>query len=410
MRYAHLADLHLGSWREQKMRDLSTQAFIQAIDNCVARDVDFILFAGDLFNTSLPSLDTLKIVTKKLKELKDKDVPLYVIAGSHDFSPSGKTMIDVLENAGLMINVCKGSVDPETKELVLNFTVDQKTGTKITGMLGRKGQLEGKYYENLRRENLEQDQSYKIFMFHTTVSELLPKDLAMIDSQPLSLFPKNFNYYAGGHIHHPTLKEFPDYPAVTYTGSLFPVNFPEMEKYSRGSYYIVDVDGNKQQKIELVHLEMIQHQKLILDCNQKSPEEITNQIINHFEKEMINEKILTMRLFGTLKEGKISEINFKQIFELLYAKNAYYIMKNTNKLNTKEFSEIKISNTNPENIEEEIIKEHLQQIKLYDYSTELNLTKSLLNTLNTAKKEGENNHDFQRRVNSEMKKLLQLES
>ena len=70
MKFAHLADLHLGSWREEKMRDLSTKAFLAAIDDCISRKVDFILFAGDLFNTSLPSLDTLKIVTKKLKELK----------------------------------------------------------------------------------------------------------------------------------------------------------------------------------------------------------------------------------------------------------------------------------------------------------------------------------------------------
>ena len=66
MRYAHLADLHLGSWRDQKMRDLSTNAFLTAIDNCVNQDVDFVLFAGDLFNTSLPSLDTLKIVWNKI--------------------------------------------------------------------------------------------------------------------------------------------------------------------------------------------------------------------------------------------------------------------------------------------------------------------------------------------------------
>ena len=102
MKYAHLADLHLGSWREPKMRDLSIKAFITAMDQCANQNVDFILFAGDIFNTSLPSLDTLKIVTKKLKELKDRNIPIYVIAGSHDFSPSGKTMVDVLENAGLL--------------------------------------------------------------------------------------------------------------------------------------------------------------------------------------------------------------------------------------------------------------------------------------------------------------------
>src|SRR3989344_7637055 len=141
MKYAHLADLHLGAWKEEKLRDLSVKAFLTAIKDCTDKEVDFILFAGDLFNTSLPSVDTLKIVTKQLKELQEKNIPLYIIAGSHDFSPSGKTMIDVLENAGLLINVCKGSINEESRELHLNFTIDPKTNSKITGLLGKKGQL-----------------------------------------------------------------------------------------------------------------------------------------------------------------------------------------------------------------------------------------------------------------------------
>src|SRR3989344_9393286 len=143
--YAHLSDLHLGSWRDPKMRDLSTQAFLTALDQCINYPVDFILFSGDIFNTSLPSLETLKIVTKKIKELQDHNIPLYLIAGSHDFSPSGKTMIDVLESAGLVHNVCKGNVDTQTKQLRLQFTIDPKTQARITGILGRKGQLDKRY-------------------------------------------------------------------------------------------------------------------------------------------------------------------------------------------------------------------------------------------------------------------------
>src|SRR3989344_4294546 len=138
MKYAHLADLHLGSWREEKIRDLSAQSFLKAIDQCIADNVNFILFSGDIFNTSLPSIDTLKLVAEKLRELQSNNIPVYVIAGSHDFSPSGKTMIEVLEKAGLVINVCKGQINPETKELELQFTVDKRTGTKITGILGRR--------------------------------------------------------------------------------------------------------------------------------------------------------------------------------------------------------------------------------------------------------------------------------
>ena len=410
MKYAHLADLHLGSWRDQKLREISTKSFLTAIDKCIQDNVNFILFAGDLFNTSLPSLDTLKIVTKKLKEIKDKNIPFYVIAGSHDFSPSGKTMIDVLENAGLLKNVCKGNVNPETKQLHLNFTTDQKTGAKLTGILGRKGQLDKMYYQNLHLDDLEQEEGYKIFMFHTTLTELKPKHLEKIESHPASFLPKGFNYYAGGHIHHKTLVELEGYGPLTYPGALFPNNFAELEKYSHGGYFMIEIDDNdhSNQRIEWVPLEIIKHESLILNCKNKSPEVIQFEIRNHFNNQDLRDTLITLRLVGQMEKGRVADINFKDIFDKLYQQGAHFIMKNTSKLNSEEFEEIKIAQTDPETVEEEIIKEHLQQNKLFEKETELQLTKSLLQALNTSKREGETVTDFNTRIKEEVDKLLNI--
>ncbi len=409
MKFAHLADLHLGSWREEKMRDLSTKAFLTAIDNCISRKVDFILFSGDLFNTSLPSLDTLKIVTKKLKELKDTGIPLYAIAGSHDFSPSGKTMLDVLENAGLLKNVCKGIVNPETKQLQLRFTEDKKTGAKITGLLGKKGLLDKIYYQNLSLENLEQEPGYKIFLFHTTISELKPKHLEQLESQPLSFLPKNFNYYAGGHIHHPTKLEQKGYGTFIYPGALFPNNFSELERYGKGGYALINLnDHTKEQSIEFVSIEVIKSYSVIFDCQHKTPEVVLFEVANQFNNLEVNNCLITIRLNGALERGKVSDLNFKELFDHLYFRGAYFIMKNTSQLVSKEFEEIKITSSDSEQAEEEIIQEHLQQIKLYDRETEFHLTKSLLQALNTSKREGETVNDFQDRVKGEVQRLLNV--
>ena len=126
MKFAHMADVHIGSWRDPKLRDLSTEAFLKATLICVEQHVDFVLIAGDLFNTALPGIDNLKLVVKALRALRSQKIPVYIIPGSHDFSPSGKTMIDVLEEAGLVKNVVKGTVKDE--KLFLKFTVDEKTG------------------------------------------------------------------------------------------------------------------------------------------------------------------------------------------------------------------------------------------------------------------------------------------
>lgn len=406
MKYAHLADLHLGSWREEKIRNLSTKAFLTAIDRCLQEKVDFVLFAGDIFNTSLPALDTLKIVTKKLKELQEHNIPVYAIAGSHDFSPSGKTMIEVLEHAGLLKNVCKGSV--EEGKLKLQFTIDQKTGAKITGVAGRKGQLDKFYYRNLSLQNLEREEGYKIFMFHTTISELKPKHLEKVEAEPVSFLPKGFNYYAGGHIHHPTKVELPGYGTLTYPGALFPNNFSEIEKYSHGGFYIIETDSNHQ-TVEWIPVETIRHHPFILECNHKAPHDIAEEIQRYFERNNVNNSLITIHLLGTVTKGKVSDINFSEIFEQLYRQGAYFVMKNTSHLGSEEFEEIKIAESNPEMMEEQLIKEHLQQIKLFNADQEFHLTKILLASLNTTKKEGETVTDFQKRIEEETNKVLELE-
>ena len=179
MKFVHMADCHIGGWRDPKLRDISSHAFIKTIDFCIREKVDFVLIAGDLFNTSLPGIERLKIVTEKLKQLHDSGIACYVIPGSHDFSPSGKTMLDVLESAGLFVNVARGKIVHE--KLALEFTIDPKTHVKITGMIGKKGGLEKKYYPHLDKEKLESEKGEKIFMFHSSITEMKPKDLKEMD-------------------------------------------------------------------------------------------------------------------------------------------------------------------------------------------------------------------------------------
>src|SRR3989338_858711 len=404
MKFAHLADCHIGTWRDPKLRDISTIAFQKAIGECIEENVDFILIAGDLFNTSLPRIDNLKTVVNILRKLKEKSIAVYIIPGSHDYSPSGKTMLDVLENAGLFTNVVRGEeVDGRIK---LKFTIDPKTGAKITGMLGRRLSLEKEYYKSLLTENLEQEGGYKIFMFHSGIDELKPEDMQNIITQPLSLLPKNFDYYAGGHVHIVKDTKIEGYGTIAYPGPLFPNSFSELEKLETGGFYIVENNTLKWHPIQVYNIN-----KIIIDCSQKNPEQINDQILNEIkDKEFIN-TIVLIRLFGSLSSGKPYDIDFKDIFAKLYDKSAYFVMKNTNQLTTKEFEEIKIDTKSAEEAEAAIIKEHLGQIKLkyMNLEKEEALIKQLMQTLSTEKQEGETNPDFEKRIRDEMSKIMNLE-
>jgi DNA repair exonuclease SbcCD nuclease subunit len=397
MKFAHLADCHIGSWRDPKLNDIATKAFTKAIDLCIEKKVDFIVIAGDLFNTSLPSISHLKQVTKKLKQLKDSNIPAYIIAGSHDFSASGKTMLDVLESADLLINVAKG--EEIDNKINLKFTIDKKTGAKIAGLLGKKGMLEKSYYEALNKEPLEKEEGYKIFIFHSLLSEFKPKEFEKVESQPLSLMPKHFDYYAGGHPHFVFQVKEPDYGIIAYPGPLFPNNFRELEKLQRGGFYIVENDKAEWHPIQIHNVFSIE-----IDADHKTPEHIQKEIEEKILNNEFNNTIVTLRIEGTLSSGNPSDLNFKLIIKQIYDKSAYFVLKNTANLRSKEFEEIKIQAESVEEIENKLVKEHLGQTKIS--LDEEKLTKELIGLLSAEKQEGETQITFEKRLREELNNVL----
>ncbi len=391
MKFAHMSDCHLGGWKEERLKELNIKTFEKAIEICINENVAFVLISGDLFDTSLPSIDIIKRAAEALDKLRQNNISCYIIPGSHDFSPSGKTMLDVLEKAGLAENVVK------FKNNKLEFTID-KTNAKITGIFGLRLGLERNYYSLLNKENLEKEEGFKIFMFHTTLNEFKSKDLENVEGQSYTDLPKNFNYYAGGHLHmiYNVYKE--GYGVINYPGPLFPNNFKELEELKGGTFYIVD-DKVNLKKIEVKLKEVV---PIFLDADNKTIEDIEKELKNIKNAE---DKIIAIRIEGTLKSGKSSDINFRKIFEDY---KAYSVLKNTAKLKSIEFEGYEIKQGNIEEVEDSLIKENLSKINsVFDQEE---TARSLMNLFNLEKDEGERNVDFDNRVIKSAIKLFGLEN
>lgn len=86
----HMADIHLG-FRQygQRQREWDFEdAFRWAIDQAVARQVDFVLLAGDLFQSgSNLQAVTFNNAVKHLEVLREAGIPCLVIEGNHDLPP-----------------------------------------------------------------------------------------------------------------------------------------------------------------------------------------------------------------------------------------------------------------------------------------------------------------------------------
>ena len=74
MRFAHLADCHIGAWRDKTLKELNLHAFLSALDCCANKKVDFIIISGDLFDTTLPDLTIVKKAVDKIKEVKEQQL------------------------------------------------------------------------------------------------------------------------------------------------------------------------------------------------------------------------------------------------------------------------------------------------------------------------------------------------
>ena len=109
-KFAHLADCHIGANRDPVLEKLELAAFSKAMETCVQERVDFVLIAGDLFHANLPDMHVANEAVKKMKEVKDAGIPIYVIYGSHDYSPNATSIIDILDSTGLIKKVVKGEV------------------------------------------------------------------------------------------------------------------------------------------------------------------------------------------------------------------------------------------------------------------------------------------------------------
>lgn len=405
-RFAHLADCHIGAWVDPRMKKLALDSFEKAVSIIISQGVDFVLISGDLFNTAIPGIDLITETAKILRKLKDANISIYVIPGSHDFSPSGKTILKLFVETGLIIIPTKNDITSQGK-LMLKYVIDKKTQVKIAGILGRKNMLEKEYYELLERTNLENEEGFKIFMLHSSITELKDNEFEKMESLPLSLLPRNQNYYAAGHVHLVVEKDFDGYGKVVFPGPLFPANFKELERLESGSFFINDVAmGIIHSKIVKVLVKNIFSVRI--DANGLTPRDVEERILSEIDNKEFNETIVTISVFGELKSGKTQDIDFKKIFDMLYSKSAYFVMKNSTKLQNKEQIQNKIDPAKDIfELEDELIENNLSETLEVSKENEKSIVKNAFSSLSLEKNEGEKQIDYETRVFSEILKVVE---
>ena len=391
VKFAHLGDCHLGSWRQPELQELNFKSFERAIEESIKNRIDFMLIAGDLFDSAYPPIEILKRAFGEFRKLKEAGVKVFMIAGSHDYSVSGKTFLDVLEKGGFC-EICKYKESPEAIYLeplkYQNF--------EIYGYPGKKSGLE---IEDIKRIILPREtNNFRILMLHTTLTEATG-DLP-IESISMKRLPKA-DYYALAHLHINFEQKVNDKPVI-YSGPIFPNSFQELEDLCYGRFYIVEVSGFWEvNKINLPLKEVI-----AFNLEIENALTATQKIISEFDKHDLKDKIVLIRLTGTIKQGTNADIDYKRITDYLSSKGIYSFLKNTNKLQSKdEKIELKVSSNEMNKVEEVLIESYTKS----NPDKFNNLIIPLLHALDLAKQEDEKSVIYETRLLGDLNKILGLD-
>ena len=302
MKFSHISDTHLGliqyglEEREQDIYD----SFNQAIDISIQDKVDFVIFAGDIFHTPNPSGTAILQMANALKRLKENGIESFFVLGEHDISRVRSTPIPYVYH-NLEFSKYVGRGEPVYYKDVMIVGFDKIRKNEMTG-------LEEKF---LRVESLANDhKGHKILVLHQGITEV-NKFAGEVNSTDL---PKNFTYYAMGHLHDKFLKQYDHLKGpLAYPGSTEMTTSEGIKETEKG-FFKVDIsdDEAKPEWIKLdtrpqisVKTEFENIDSVIKELNEK---------ISGLEKKPIIEiKIHGENLERDVIEGKIADLVIKSL-------------------------------------------------------------------------------------------------
>lgn len=203
--FIHAADLHLGAafrgvrdlssvWSDRMLKSIP-DAYRQLIDYARTNEVDFVIIAGDVFDSSRPSYADFCLFCEGLHELADLGIPVYFCAGNHDpYTTWSNTFGELPENFYVF--------DPNDP----SFFVFEKDGEPCVVLGGRS------YFnqawpstEDVARgisretsEAVNAQAPFHVGVIHTG----LDIDPTRSATKPKDLLARHMDYWACGHIHH----------------------------------------------------------------------------------------------------------------------------------------------------------------------------------------------------------------
>ncbi len=252
MKLLHTSDWHVGKTLKGINRlDEQRAVLAQIVEVARREQVDAVLLAGDLYDTSAPSADAQQLVVKTLLALRKTGAEVIAIAGNHDqastfdaYRPlmraAGITLVGTARQAdrGGVVTFAARSTGERANVAVLPF-ISQRYAVRAAQIVTGTPAENAATYDAKVQEILGlltagfTDDAVNVVMAHLTVTNAVfgggERTAQSIHDYyvPASAFPATAHYVALGHFHR--RQRLPAPAPVVYCGSPFAVDFGEQD-------------------------------------------------------------------------------------------------------------------------------------------------------------------------------------
>jgi len=274
MHFLHVADTHLGYSAYYKMaenglnqREVDTyNAFHQFVDYAIKSKPDFIIHAGDLFDTVRPTNRAIKFAVEELLRINEADIPIIIIAGNHETPKMRETgsPLSFFEHLKNVKVVYKGRYESiEIGNAIIHAIPHNFSKEDLIRNI-KEAKIRGGYTN--------------ILTMHVGILGIKEFSRGDFNEQiiPSGYLSPDFDYIALGHYHKATKVTSNAY----YSGSTEYFSFKEAG--DKKGFYDIRINGGLQINFTPLNTrEMIDFGDI--DCKNLGAEEITETIIKKFE-------------------------------------------------------------------------------------------------------------------------------